>query len=98
MAWLVVIGVGLGLLALASLTHFFTHIDDVDSKDRGSAAFYEFGAITVGVGLALAGFMQKGLPWGPRAAMVLGACYFLIQAGMATNLTSIFAALFGGGF
>jgi hypothetical protein len=87
----VVAAVGIGLLCLANLVHFFAVVDDIADEQVAAALFAVLGIIALAVGLTLAAILPKGAPLGLglRVALLLGAGYFAFHAGSWANFIGI---------
>jgi hypothetical protein len=73
-----VAAIGIGVLCLARLLEFFAVQDTLPSDQVAPALFAALGAITLSIGLTLAGVLQRGLqvPW--RIALLLGGGFFAV--------------------
>ncbi len=78
MPWLVVFAAGVALVVLARVIYFFSHFDNIADKDKATAVFSLLGSAALPSALALVSLFQRGLGWGTRAALAIGAAYFLL--------------------
>lgn len=89
--FLLVVLAGIGLVGLGQIITLFTVIGDLPSEAVAPALLGTFGALAVGVGLALAGALRSDLPAGGRVAMLIAGAYFTTNGGLGTIIGSMFA-------
>ena len=83
-AWFIA-AAGLGLLWIAHMIAFFTHVDDIDGKNVATQIFYLLGMAVVSGGLMGAALASKEMGNGARAALFLGAMFLLTASHLSAQ-------------
>lgn len=78
--WLLAI-VGLAAISVARILLFFNSYSKLAGDQTLPSTLYLVGDIGLVAGLALSSLLHRHLSWGARAALLLGACYFLFSGG-----------------
>ena len=74
--------VGVGILILAQVILFCSHVDAISNTNKASAVFGLLGFIALVTGLTLSSILQPGLSWGARIALLLGAAFIVVTHGV----------------